>query len=184
MNWKTTVAWEPIQVPSADKPWEIRLRGIIADLDVERALRYKPHDEKTFCNIYANDIIANMGIAAPRHWMTSGGDPAKVGQGIEMSANRLVSWFKQHGGRYGWWSADEGTAVSAAERGHLVIAIMRGDERKPGHIAIVLGEKDNKTRISQAGAHNFAECDLQAGFGNRPVEFWIQAERGGEPHAK
>lgn len=180
--WKTTVAWEPILVPSRALPWPERLKGVLADLDVERAIRYSPQP-KTKCNIYFTDIVRNMGIPAPTHWMTSGGDPAKVGQGIEMSANRLTVWFRDHGGRYGWWKADEGTACSAAERGHIVAAIWQSDgRREPGHVALVLGEVEGVTRISQAGGENFRDCSLAAGFGKRACQFWIQADREGAPH--
>lgn len=178
--WKNTVAWEPVEVPGRLKPWPERLQAVIADLDVTTAIRYAPKPPSTFCNIYVTDIIRNMGLKAPTHWMTGQGDPAKVGQGIEMSANRLAVWLKNHGGRYGWWQADEGTSCNAAERGHLVLAIWQSDgRRQPGHVAIVLGEEDGETWITQAGAENFRRCTLRAGFGKLPVQFWIQAEREG-----
>jgi hypothetical protein len=177
-NWKNVAAWEPILVPGREKPWAERLDAVLDDLDVVRAIRYDPQP-KTKCNIYVTDVIRNMRVPAPEHWMTSEGVPAKMGQGIEMSANRLAPWFRLHGPRYGWWSADEATARNAAERGHLVVVSWQSDgRREPGHIAIVLGELDGKPRITQAGGFNSRECPLSAGFGNRgPLEFWIQAER-------
>jgi hypothetical protein len=185
--WKNLPAWEPALVPSRTLPWADRLKGVLADLDVERAPRYRSSvvdgKKKTFCNIFVTDVVRNMGLAAPLHWMTGAGDPATMGQGIEMSANRLHGWFPAHGARFGWWSADEGTAVSAAARGHLVLGVWR-NETGPGHIAVVLGERDEATRIAQAGEYNFNDTALTTGFGKKPVSFWVQAERVGDetPH--
>lgn len=178
-DWKNKPAWEDIDVPSRSLPWPERFPAVLRELDVETAPRYRATTvdgkPRTFCNIFATDVIRNMGIAAPTHWMV-GAVPAKLGQGIEMSANRLYPWFEVNGGTHGWWEADEGTAVAAAERGHLVIVIYR-NPNGPGHIAIVKGERDDETRITQAGAYNFADTALSTGFGKLPRKFWIQADR-------
>lgn len=180
--WKNMPAWEDIRVPAADEPdWDKRYLAVLKDLDVLHSARYAAGDDKTFCNIFFTDFVRNMGLRAPTHWMTADGHPAKMGQGIEMSANRLATWFRNHGATYGWWKADELTASSAAERGHVVAAVWQSDGRRgPGHIAIVLGvDGDDMTAITQAGKNNFEQCTLRQGFGDLPVEFWIQAEREG-----
>lgn len=171
-TWKNVVPWEAITVPSEGKG----LEAILADLDVEGAPRYKAKDGKTFCNIFVTDVVKAMGVRGPRHWHLSDGGEAKMGQGIEMSANRMHAWFRKHGAVYGWWEVDQGTAEAAAERGHLVVCSWPSDgRREPGHVAILLGED----RITQAGKNNYESCSIKAGFGNRPVSFWVQVERAG-----
>lgn len=189
MKWKSTVAWEPIDVPSRNRPWAERLQGIIHDLDVTFALRYAA-EPATKCNIYCTDIIRNMGFAEPCHWMTADGKPARVGRGIEMSANRLAAWFRKHGAAHGWVRADEGSAHDSATRGHLTVAIWQSDGRRgPGHCAIVLPrevdtDKPEVMWITQAGKHNFRRCTLRMGFGDKTPEFWVQCRREGPPHER
>lgn len=178
--WKNQPAWEDVDVPSRSLPWPERRAAVLRELDVENAPRYRAAvvdgKPKTFCNIFVTDVIRNMGVKAPSHWMTGKGEPAKVGQGIEMTANRLYPWFQMNGATYGWWEADEATAASAADRGHLVVAVYRNPSG-PGHIVIVKGGVDGETRVAQAGAHNFADTSLSTAFGKLPRKFWIQADR-------
>lgn len=182
MKWKNTARWEPIKVPSGKLPWAERLKGIIADLDVEHAFRYSPGKDTTWCNVYVTDVIQNMGVSAPRHWMKSDGRPSSVGRGIEMRANSLIRWFREHGPRWGWIGSDEGTAAAAAERGHLVVVgYLSPPQAGPGHVAIVLGRRDGEVLVSQAGRINRAEAGLRQCFGELPVEFWIQSNREWAP---
>jgi hypothetical protein len=180
-EWRNVAPYLPINVPSAILPWAERLPSIIEDLAVESAPRYAPTADSTFCNIYATDIIRNMRFGAPAHWMTDKGVPAKVGQGMEMTANRLAVWFRKHGPVAGWWFANFEAAQTAAERGHLAVAIWQSDgRREPGHIAVFLGRSNEKDEalFTQAGARNFRAGTHQACFGNKtPVEYFIQVNR-------
>lgn len=180
--WKNMPPWEDITVPARNTPYPLRLGALIAELDVENAARYRPSTvdgkSKTFCNIYATDIVRNMGFRAPTHWMTSKGEPATLKQGIEQNANAMFNWLGTHGGAYGWWKADLDTAVDAAKRGHLVLAIWKNPQG-PGHVAVVTGEKDGVVRITQAGAVNHKDTALGTGFGKKEPDYWIQAEREG-----
>ena len=72
-DWKNKPAWEDIDVPSRSLPWPERFPAVLRELDVENAPRYRATTvdgkPRTFCNIFATDVIRNMGIAAPTHWM-------------------------------------------------------------------------------------------------------------------
>lgn len=176
MNWKNTPAWKAIDVPAASTPPSGRVARIIADLDVANAPRYKPQGDATFCNIFVTDVVRNHGLSAPTHWMTSGGDPATMGKGIEMSANRLIKWFMEHGGRYGWMEADEDTALAASDRGHLVVVGWYNPDtrRRPGHVAVLLPSGN----VAQAGARNSSDIDINVAFGPHQVQYFIQMEHG------
>lgn len=177
---QTVEPWLPLSLKAADLPWPERSNALRLELNVEQSPRYAPRDDgSTFCNIYATDFIAGMGVAAPRHWMMSTGDPAAVGKGLEMSANRLYDWFEEHSARYGWMAADSVTAQNAAERGHVVVVCWKNPTRRPGHIAVVVG----RDRISQAGGTNHFVCTVRMGFGrvadDKGLKYFVQMDRPG-----
>lgn len=186
--------WVPLKLVVGG-PWASRLRGVMLALNVERSPRYKPghkldasgklvaEPNTTWCNVYVTDIIAAMEVPAPRHWVTSAGEPAMVGKGIELSANKLLAWFGKHGARYGWMKADSRTAQEAARRGHLVV--LGWPNPKPalsGHVSVVLGPD----RITTAGRTNHFECTVKQSYGlsvDAPALRWyIQMDRPGGHH--
>jgi hypothetical protein len=181
--------FRPLKGDFSKVPWPKRWHLVREYLNVERSERYrpgfrvedggvfKPSKGVTWCNVYVTDFIALMGVEAPRHWMTSKGEPAALGKGVEHRANELLDWFGAHGPRYGWASADSQSAQAAAERGHLVVVGWRNPKRpEPGHIAIVKG----RDRITQAGKTNQFECTVRMGFGDaQPLEWYIQMDRPG-----
>lgn len=177
---QTTEPWRPLSPKASDLPWPERAGALRLELNVEQSPRYAPRDDgTTFCNIYTTDFIAGMGVTAPRHWMMSNGNPAAVGKGLEMSANRLYDWFEEHGARYGWMSCDSTTAQNAAERGHVVVVCWKNPQRRPGHIAVVVG----RDRISQAGRKNHFVCTVRMGFGDlKPLKWYVQMDRLGGHH--
>ena len=183
--------WQPLDLVVGG-PWPSRLKGVLLALNVEQSPRYKPGhklDAKgglvpassvTWCNVYVTDIIAAMGVSAPRHWVTSSGEPAAIGKGVELSANRLIAWFDKHGARYGWMRSDSRTAQEAARRGHLVIVGWSNPKPAlPGHVSVVLGPD----RITSAGRRNFYECTVKESFGlsvDAPALRWfVQTDRPG-----
>lgn len=174
-----TERWKPLHVKASALPWPQRLDGVLVELAVASNPRYRPTATQTWCNILFTDVVAAMGIAAPRHWMTSKGEPAAVGRGREMRANDLVDWFRTHGATWGWMATDRETAEKAATRGHLAAVTWRNDKGGPGHIAVVLGPD----AIAQAGRQSFSRGRVAQGFGAaEPLEWWVQMERGGQPH--
>lgn len=175
-----TERYRPIDVKASSLPWAQRLAAIVSELHVESNERYRPTKTQTWCNVYATDVIAAMGLAAPRHWMTVSGVPAAVGKGTEMTANLLWEWFGHYGPTYGWMRADRETAERAADRGHLAVVCYR-NAKGPGHVAIVLGVDS----ITQAGRACFERGRLVRGFGAvTTLDYFVQMERGGTPHPK
>ena len=176
----TVRRWQPVSLAATATPWPQRLDAVIVELHVGSNPRYRPGPgTQTWCNVYLTDVVAGMGIATPRHWMTSKGDPAAVGRGREMRANDHLEWFRTHGARYGWAGADQRAAELAAQRGHLAV-VGWSNPSGPGHVAVVLGPD----AISQAGRVCFAKGRVAQGFGKAsPLEWWVQMERGGPPHA-
>ena len=65
-------------------------------------------------HVFATDVVQGMGLTAPRHWMTTKGEPATVGKGYELTANLLWDWLHAQGATYGWMSADREVAEKAA----------------------------------------------------------------------
>jgi hypothetical protein len=174
IDFKTVPPWLPIDPPSAKLTGDAaKLRAVINELDVEHAPRYRRTGTATWCNIYVTDVLSAMGLQ-PGHWMRKDGAPAQVGQGQEMNANALVRWFVQHGARFGWQEADRDAALAAAARGHTVVVGWDSGTGFPGHIAIVLPEG----AIAQAGARNFVGETIRAGFGDKPVRFFVQMHGG------
>lgn len=166
---------QPVKVSASALPsGPDKVRAICKELNPEKNERYKPDARGTWCNIFVTDVVTACGFQ-PQHWMTSKGAPAPVGKGVEMSANRLVEWLSSTGAAYGWVTADRQTAFDAAARGHLVVCGWRNPEpAKSGHVAILLPEGT----IAQAGRTNFVGKTLREGFGNLPVQFFIQAQSG------
>lgn len=174
-DYKSEPPWRTIKVPVARlPPGPGKLRAVIDALDVEHAPRYKPSSYGTYCNIFAQDVITNMGFH-PGHWVRpEDGGPAETGKGTELSANGMARWFEKYGAAQGWVDSDRSTAMDAAARGHLVVVIWDSGRHGPGHVAILLPEGT----IAQAGRDNFVGKTIREGFGNRPVRFWVQAGSG------
>lgn len=176
LDFKNTEQWKSIRIPSTKLPFgPDKVRKVVLELDPANAKRYKRNSSGTWCNIFVTDVSDAMGYP-PSHWMGFDGNPSKDGTGMEMRANRLVRWFQQHGERFGWKAADKKTAMEWAAKGHLVI--VGWDSRtteEPGHVAVLLPEGT----IAQAGRRNFVGETIAAGFGNLPVQFFVQTQ--GEP---
>lgn len=175
MDHKNTPPWQTITVPTAKLPPSLeKLRAVINDLDVEHAARYKKSAYATYCNIFVTDVFDALGFP-PSHWVDPmNGSPAAQGKGVELNANGLMHWMRTYGPAQGWIHADRTTALDAAARGHLVMAGWDSQSGRPGHVAIVLPEGT----IAQAGGTNFVGKTIREGFGNLPVEFFIQSHGG------
>ncbi len=170
-----TPPWLPVQPEAGNAPpGPDKLKAVIAELDVVNSKRYRAGMGKTWCNIFVTDVIEAMGFE-PGHWVDRLGSPAKVGEGEELSANKLVRWLITHGPARGWAESDRNSAMAAAERGHLVVVAYDSKSTKhSGHVAILLPEGT----IAQAGRTNFVGRTIREGFGVLPVKFFVQM-RGG-----
>ena len=174
LDHKTVEPWKYISIEAAKLPPSPgKLRAVIDELDVEHAPRYRARKGATFCNIFVTDVCDAMGFQ-PSHWVTTDGEQAGVGEGVELNANGLCRWFAKFGASKGWVEADRKTAMDAAERGHFVVLGWDSKSEKPGHVAVLLPEGT----IAQAGRTNFVGKTIREGFGDLKPRFWIQA-RGG-----
>lgn len=148
------------------------LINAVAHLDVERAPQYQPHDvtgdgrPETFCNFYAADVCRDLGAPLPQR-----------------TANEQLAWIVSYEGmRAGWDPCSAKEAVRCAEAG---MAVVVGCTEQPhGHIAIVVPGPGPGVWITQAGAQCFACRPVGAGFGNRPVRYWVHAEEEAAPMIK
>lgn len=170
MDFKNVEQFRDIKIPTSQLPWSPdKIRAVAKELDPVNSPRYKADAHRTWCNIFVTDLFNAMGVV-PGHWMNEDGSLGEQGHGIEMSANRLVRWMKEHGPAYGWTPTDKDTAFDAAERGHLVMLGWENIGGGSGHVAILLPEGT----IAQAGKRNFIGEPVSAGFGNLPVLYFVK----------
>lgn len=139
--------------------------AVVDQFAVEQAERYAPRDltgdgrNETFCNVFAADVCSAMGAPLPR-----------------LRANQMVSWLAGPGSDAGWAEVNSASARLFAAYGHpTLVAWQNPDPQQPGHIAVVRPSTltSEPLRIAQAGARNFARGTLAAGFGSRPVRFFV-----------
>ena len=168
--WKTTPPWLPIELPEANRR---DLHSVVAALDVENALRYKPKASATYCNIFVSDVTGAAGYAIP-HWAdTHTGEAVEPGSrnSREQRANDMVRWL--HNPRHGWTQISRPDAHLIAATGGLVVLGWDSQSARPGHIAIMLPEGT----IAQAGAQNFVGGTIAKGFGELPVKFFCSPKK-------
>lgn len=169
-DFKNAEPWKSIFPPSARLPFSAeKLRKVIEELDVEHAPRYKAEGGRTWCNVFASDVLSAMGLPPP-HWVSQTGEPlpGPASDGVELTANGMANWLETHGIRNGWVSTGREEAMDAAARGHVAVVTYTAPKGS-GHIAILLPEGT----IAQAGKLNFVGRTIREGFGNLPVQFWV-----------
>ena len=159
-NWGNIPPWLPVTLPESKRR---SLDLIIEALDVEKAARYARKGNTTYCNIFVWDVSKAAGVEVPHWYEAKSGLPTEVGHGLEMHANRMVEWLGKH-----WKAVTKEEAHAAAEAGSLVIVGWRNPEGI-GHVAVMQPEGT----IAQAGASNFVGRPVAAGFGNRPVKYFV-----------
>lgn len=181
------------------------LAAIIDWLAVDKPAhgRYQPRSGLTFCNIYAHDYCHLAGVYLPRVWWSANA-LLKLAQGetvapligntiVELRANDLFRWLRDHGPAFGWRQTGSLTKLQqAANQGAVgLIIARRKEDGRSGHIVPVvpeLGElrarRDTAGEVtaplqSQAGASNFRFGTGKAGWwlGQEFAEsaFWIHA---------
>jgi len=164
----------------------------------ESNMRYKPYKNgkgDTYCNIFAWDVTSAMGAEIP-HWVDSvTGEPRNypdVKGAIELNANGMAKWLKEHGSKYGWIEVSAKEAQEAANSGKPAVVCWYNNYYKgadgtrvfdeinkwsrdqyPGHIAIVRPEEKTKypdiisnkgVYIAQAGSNNYNYNKVESGF--------------------
>ena len=154
------------------------LQQILDFLDVERSPRYRPSEQRTYCNVYAYDYCYLARAYLPRVWwkaealidLAAGKVPAvRYGDTVrELTANALSHWLGEWGPAFGWIRADSATELQdAANAGG--VALVCADAREPGrsgHISCVIPEGDGVTAARRDGVV-VGPLQSQAGRNNR-----------------
>jgi peptidoglycan hydrolase-like protein with peptidoglycan-binding domain len=190
----TKAAGVPVDAPIQGDPKQRNAATYDAVIDqfaVGVNPRYTPKPKTTYCNIFLWDVTRAMGSEIP-HWVDGQGNPSKPStKNKELTANATFEWLRKHGGRFGWrclgsaskpeasapaskWPALWQEAQNLANRGFPVIGIW-SNPGGIGHVGVVRpGQASaNGPALAQAGAKNFNHGHVHEGFGNRPVEYWV-----------
>lgn len=137
----------------------------------------------TACNIFFTDIVQQLRISGPYHWVDKKGNPLRFASGVsskgrELSANGTIEWFRTHGKFNGLTKCNVEAALSFAASNKLVAVTWHSNSQiKSGHIAAMLEDGT----IAQAGrGMPFVGRALTFGFGFYPVEFWTYTGAMGE----
>lgn len=168
--------------------------AIIRYLDPGRSthLRYQPKSSATYCNIYAHDYCARMGVYLPRVWWRenalatiAAGDTPQVlyaNTVRELNANSLHDWFETYGGAFGWRRVFSATDLQGAANagGVGIIIAKRKDESRSGHIAAVVPEHGH-LNAARHGAEVLRPVMSQAGSRNYTAEtpssrWWLHSK--------
>ena len=142
--------------------FRVEQQAVVESLNVEDSGRYQPGDGKTFCNIYAYDVVTALGAYIPRTWWTTGtvqriqagAEAVSVEeyarrvaagesvQGVirpvygetvsELNANALTDWMETWGASFGW---EQTTDMSEAQTA-----------ANEGHVAVLLAANANSRR--------------------------------------
>lgn len=154
-----------------------QVRAIVDWLDASHSARYQ-RDQATYCNVYAADFCYLAGAYLPRVWWTASAlmriaqgemPPAIYDSTIrEMRADDLHAWLIEFGASFGWQRVFDATALQAAANGGGigVVCADRDAQGKPGHISIVVPEKDDLRARRDAGGQVVLPLQSQAGAVN------------------
>jgi hypothetical protein len=178
------------------------LRSVVAQFDVAHNPRYARSVGATWCNRFVSDVTDALRCGVPHWIEVSrvhpdgridtshAGDPAELPDPsaafdpaaprvnrVELTANGMIAWLNDHGPRFGWGQIDHSAAGAFAARGLPVVPAWanldaHGKSVGPGHVAICLPPVGPSLRIAQAGARNFYDEPLEAGFGRLVVLFY------------
>lgn len=160
----------------------LHIFNVLNWLNVESCNRYRPVNNKTFCNIYAHDLAHLIGAYLPRVWWNE--ESAKkilisnintiitpvYGQTLfEMNCNRLFYWFKEYGAFFKW---KEARSISILQKevneGTIGFIIACRDNNKAGHIAAVIPECLNN-KCKRIGNKLISPLQSQAGEFNKKI---------------
>lgn len=136
----------------------------------------------TACNILFTDVVQQMQLEGPFHWVDKKGNPMRYRHGMgslatELSANGLVAWFGQYGEAHAWKNVQAAIALEYAKKPVLVaVTYYNPTPNRSGHIALLLEDGT----IAQAGAGMpFVGKPLELGFGKMPVQYWVYVGTSG-----
>lgn len=152
---------------------------VIDQFNVANNSRYKQRNGKTYCNIFAWDIMTAMKVQLP-HWINSNNVPAEpYSSGAkELNANATYNWLNNYGEKYGWRKVSAYDAQQRANSGYPTIAIWKNPTGGSGHVMVIRPEgngfsyKTNNPVISQAGSTNINYWNVKNALGNNTPVYW------------
>ena len=132
--------------------------AIVETLNVTESARYQPGEGKTYCNIYAYDVVTAMGGYLPRVWWTDA-TWGKIQAGAEIvslaalermkkdkedvsnvvapeygvtvgeqNANALTKWMHKSGGEFGWSAATDMEAAQTAANQGQIVILLAANK--------------------------------------------------------
>jgi|GEM_PF-6815388 len=147
--------------------------AVLEVLDVENNDKYQPGGGKTYCNVYAYDVVTALGGYLPRVWWKEAalakiknGETVKPVYGktvYEMNANAITKWMAEYGDDFGWKKeTDIAQAQAEANNGKIAILLAANkNAKRSGHVSVILSETEQHKAngdmplASQAGASNY-----------------------------
>jgi hypothetical protein len=188
---------DPVGTKIGDLLFRCNQYAIVETLNVSASARYESKDGKTFCNVYAYDLVTAMGGYLPRVWWMppawrkiEGGAEIvtpeelkrmrqhreKVSNVIapiyhetvyELNANQLSDWMYATGPSFGWRKAGSMTAAQDAANGGQIVVM-------------VVAQKDRTDGTSGHVSVVLAESkEHQAHRNGTDVVFPLQSMAGG-----
>lgn len=160
--------------------------SIVDALDVEHSARYLSTPERTYCNVYACDVMKALGVYLPRVFWTGrtlfelarapDDVSARYDDAVhELDANALHGWLGQWGPEFGWHRSFRLDEVQrhVNDGAAAVVCASTIDPNRFGHISCVVPETRGHSAERVAG-HVFAPLQSQAGANNRArfAEAW------------
>jgi hypothetical protein len=175
-------------------PDELRaeLFAVIDWLAVDKAAnkRYQPRSGSTFCNIYTHDFCHLAGVYLPRVWWSQAAvEKLAQGQAVqpllnntidEQRANDLFRWLRDFGLRFGWRQTGELAKLQQdVNLGAVGLVVARRKaEGRPGHITVVVPEREDLMARRNAAGVVIAPVQSQAGAvnfrrGTGKAQWWL-----------
>jgi hypothetical protein len=135
-------------------------------LEVEKNPVFAPKGSTTYCNVYAFQLLHQLGAYLPRIWWMSApqAEPLYAKNVFELSANDLLTWLRAHAGDFGY------SEVSLEELdSSLHIALVR-NQRGSGHIAVLKNKLSSEAgRVNRASNPNWKKWFVNKKFAERAI---------------
>jgi hypothetical protein len=175
--------------------------AVVETLNVGMSERYRSGAGKTFCNIYAYDLVTALGGYLPRVWWTSiawnriqdGAEvvtPAEYARlrregestenivtpeyGVtvnELNANALNRWMRSDGGEFGWSEESNMNAAQAAANGGQLVILLAANANPKRSGHVTVVLAESPRYQAQRDEHGTVRVPLQSQAGSRNFKF-------------
>ncbi len=151
---------DPVKVGDLSNPSAANYDSVIDQFKVGLNPRYTPKDGKTFCNVFATDVMLAMGATVPT--------PAYA-----VDANQYSDWLAKKSPPNGWKAVTAEEAQKMANSGKPVLASWKNEgPGGHGHVAVVrpgtVDPTDGPTLASAGGGACFDKGNVALGFKDVP----------------